>query len=233
MAAKIGRTLLVIMILFIAVSCKRSAVPPVATDVAPQAGDGTVTPISTDAGSSGDESTVPPTENQETTPETETSPTESVATPEPGPPQSSAPVLFTPVESGTLGEVWTLTDVRYGFHEGFLRVVVEMGEQRNSMPYYTLKEVDNAVVPFPSGPDASWGAARIDLVISDLYAYDAVVTTKFPLIPGDNPSVIKIGQYPTYDDARMGISIGLKQPSAYKIYELTSPVRIVIDIQYP
>ena len=228
MAAKILRTLLVIVILLLVVSCKRSAVPPVSTDVIPLEGDATVTPIPL-PDDAGDQTADPPAVTEE--PPTEIAPTETVMAPEP--PQTPPAVLFPLVESGVLGEVWTLSDVRYGFHDGLLRVVVEIAEPRSSTPFYTLKEVDNAVVPFPSGADASWGAARIDLVISDLYAYDATVTTKFPLIPGDNPSVIKIGQYPTYDDARFGFSIGLKAPSAYKIYELTSPVRIVIDIQYP
>ena len=210
MAAKLIRTLLVILILLLVVSCKRSAVPPVATDVAPQAGDATATPIFVISDSSGDGTATPPTGTEEVPPETEASPTETVNTPEP--PQTSPPVLFPPVESGVLGEVWTLSDVRFGFHDGFIRVVVEMGEARNSIPFYTLKEVDNAAVPFPSGADASWGTARIDLVISDLYAYDATVTTKFPLIPGDNPSVIKIGQYPTYDD----VADHYRVPALYK-----------------
>ena len=47
-----------------------------------------------------------------------------------------------------------------------------------------------------------------------------------------NPQVTHIGLYPTFSDAHLGFSIGLKEPSAYEVYELTNPVRIVIDVLY-
>ena len=75
-------------------------------------------------------------------------------------------------------------------------------------------------------------SARIDLVVSDLYAYDFPIAEHLPLIPPDNPWVTRIGLYPTFSDAHLGFSIGLKAPSAYKVYELTGPVRIVIDVLF-
>jgi hypothetical protein len=51
-------------------------------------------------------------------------------------------------------------------------------------------------------------------------------------VPPDNPKVTRIGSYPTFDDACLGFSIGLKSVSAYEVYELTDPVRIVIDVLF-
>jgi hypothetical protein len=122
--------------------------------------------------------------------------------------------------------------VRYGLRPERLRVVWEMAEPGNHVPLFEVVEVDNAADPFPTGHDPSWGAARIDLVVSDLYAYDFPLGERLPLIPSDNPWVTRIGLYPTFSDAHLGFSIGLKAPSAYRVYELTNPVRIVIDVLY-
>jgi hypothetical protein len=92
--------------------------------------------------------------------------------------------------------------------------------------------VDNAASPFPTGHDPSWGAARIDLIVSDLYARNSPIVEQLPLVLPDNPKVTRIGAYPTFDDARLGFSVGLKTASAYEVHELTDPVRIVIDVLF-
>jgi hypothetical protein len=133
---------------------------------------------------------------------------------------------------GRLGAIWTLADVRYGLHPDRLRVVWEMAEPGDHVPLFTAVEVDNAADPFPLGHDPSWGAARIDLVMSDVYAYDFPLDQRLPIILPDNPWVTRIGPYPTFSDAHLGFSIGLKKPLAYEVYELKNPVRIVIDVLY-
>jgi hypothetical protein len=133
-------------------------------------------------------------------------------------------------QGGRLGGVWNLADVRYGVHPDRLRVVVEMVEPRDHVPLYKVVEVDNAAEPFPAGHDPSWGTARIDLVVSDLYAYDSPAFEALPIAPVDNPTVTRFGHYPTFDDSSLGLSIGLKVVSAYEVHELTDPVRIVIDV---
>ena len=133
---------------------------------------------------------------------------------------------------GRLGKIWNLADVRYGSHPDRLRVVWEMVEPGDHVPLYEAVEVDNAADPFPTGHDPSWGAARIDLVVSDLYAYDFPLGKNLPIVLLDNPRVTRIGLYPTFSDSHLGFSIGLKEPAAYEVYELTDPVRIVIDVLY-
>jgi hypothetical protein len=141
-------------------------------------------------------------------------------------------------EGGTLGQVWQLADIRVGLHPDRIRVVWEMEEVRQSAPHFTMVEVDNAQTLFPSAPegqttyDPSWGQARIDVLISDLYAMGYPLQEQLPLMAPENPVVTKVGRYPTYDDALLGFSLGLKRPAAYEVITLTDPVRIVVDVLY-
>jgi len=136
-------------------------------------------------------------------------------------------------QGGALGGTWTLKDVRVGAHEDRFRVVIEVAESRAHAPFYEAIEVDNAAVPFPTGHDSTWGAARIDLTISDLYLFDFPVKERLPIPAPENPVVTRVGLYPTESDAHIGFSIGLREPAAYEAYYLTEPVRIVIDVLYP
>ena len=159
----------------------------------------------------------------------------STPTPQPPTPTStplpeSSAYLDVVQQGGRLGAIWNLADVRYHLHPDRLRVVWEMAEAGDHVPLFEVVEVDNAADPFPLGHDPSWGAARIDLVMSDVYAYDFPLSQRLPIIPPDNPQVTRIGLYPTFSDAHLGFSIGLKKPSAYEVYELKDPVRIVIDV---
>jgi hypothetical protein len=136
-------------------------------------------------------------------------------------------------QGGALGGTWTLKDVRVGAHEDRFRVVIEVTESREHAPFYEAIEVDNAAVPFPTGHDSTWGAARIDLIVSDLYIFDFPVGERLPITAPENPVVTRVGLYPTESDAHIGFSIGLREPAAYEAYYLTEPVRIVIDVLYP
>jgi hypothetical protein len=136
-------------------------------------------------------------------------------------------------QGGALGGTWTLKDVRIGVHEDRFRVVIEMNEPRDHAPFFEAIQVDNAAVPFPTGHDPAWGAARIDLVISDLYLFDFPVSERLPIPAPENPVVTRVDRYPTESDAHVGFSIGLRTPAAYQAYSLTDPVRIVIDVLYP
>ena len=156
--------------------------------------------------------------------------TATVADSSPTPTLEPSAYLDVVQEGGSLGKLWNLADVRYALHENRLRVVVEMVEPGDHVPRFEVVEVDNDESPFPSGHDPSWGAARIDLQVSDLYAYDSPAYEALPLVPPDNPRLTRLGRFPTYADSILGFSIGLKEVSAYEVHELTDPVRIVIDV---
>lgn len=161
------------------------------------------------------------------------SPPSRPATPTPTGAPGAAPSAYLGEvrRGGRLGETWSLAEVRYGVHADRVRLVWEMAEPRNHVPFFEAVEVDNDAHPFPTGHDPSWGAARIDLVISDLYPYGFPMRERLPVIPGDGP-VTRVGPYPTFSDSHLGFSIGLRTPTAYEVHELTSPVRVVIDVVY-
>jgi hypothetical protein len=164
----------------------------------------------------------------------------AAASPTSAPPPTSEPTgmpgsdyLGLKKQGGALGGNWTLKDVRVGAHEERFRVVIEVSESRDRAPFYEAVEVDNAAVPFPSGHDPAWGAARIDLIISDLYLFDFPIDEQLPIAAPENPIVTRVDRYPTESDAHIGFSIGLREPAAYEAYYLTEPVRIIIDVLYP
>ena len=163
-------------------------------------------------------------------------PTSSVPTdtPEPTytPTPTESPHLGVERLGGTLGRLWSLADVRVGIHADSVRVVFEVVEAGDRVPLYRAVEVDNEANPFPGGHDPTWGAARIDLFINDLYAYGYPLDEELPIELADDPLVNRVGSYPTYDGALLGFSIGLREPAAYEVHELTNPVRIVVDVLY-
>jgi len=138
-----------------------------------------------------------------------------------------------PQEVGSLGSTWTLSDLRVGIHPQRVRVVWEMAEARDTAPLTEITEVDNTRTAFPRRGallDPSWGAARIDIMIHDCYAYGVPLSDMLPIeVPGSS-IVTKVGVHPTFDDALLGFSIGLSKPAPYEVFTLTDPVRIVIDV---
>jgi hypothetical protein len=176
--------------------------------------------------------TATPTASPKPTDKERPSPTSTATVTGPSPSPTLEPSAYLDVvqEGGRLGRMWNLADVRYAIHEDRIRVVVEMVESGDHVPRFEVVEVDNEESPFPSGHDPSWGAARIDLLISDLYAYDSPAYEALPFEPQDHPRLTRIGRFPTYADSILGFSIGLKAVSAYEVHELTDPVRIVIDV---
>lgn len=157
--------------------------------------------------------------------------------PTPSPPivLTPPPYIGVPYEGGSLGYIWNLTDIRYEVQTDRVRLILEMEGGEEGIPHFHLVEVYNDQVLFPVAEgreayDPSWGEARIDVIISDLYAYDYPLNEKLPLIPPDNPLVTVIGLYPTYDDALLGFSIGLKVAAPYEVSTLESPAQIVIEV---
>jgi hypothetical protein len=152
-------------------------------------------------------------------------------TPTAGEPVSSV-LLGQRQEGGELGRIWSLANLRYGEHEDRLRLVIEMAESGTSVPRYTAVEVDNALNPFPGEVNPDWGPARIDIIISDLYAREYPLASELPVELQERP-VTAISRFPTFDDARLGFSLWLAEPAEFEIHELTEPVRIVVDVIYP
>ena len=133
-------------------------------------------------------------------------------------------------QGGQLGRVWNLADLRFAVRPDRVRIVLEMVEERDHVPFYRIVEVDNFSSPFPTGHDPTWGLGRIDILVSDLYAFGAPVFEELPIVLPDNPAVTRIGPYPTFEDSILGFSVGLKAITPYEVLELTEPVRLVLDV---
>jgi hypothetical protein len=140
------------------------------------------------------------------------------------------PLLGVMHQGGQLGRVWNLADLHFAVLPDRVRIVLEMVEDRDHVPFHRVVEVDNSASPFPTGHDPAWGVARIDIQVSDLYAYGSSVFAELPLVLSGNPAVTRIGQYPTFEDSILGFSIGLKAVATYQVVELTEPVRIVLEV---
>lgn len=224
------RVVLVVTLLMCAVlACaapQPTATPTPSITVAPET-TATETPQPTEPLTATPPATAPPEPTH-----TQTARLTATSGPEPTslPTRSPTPSLGVAQVGGRLGGVWNLVDVRYALHPDRLRFVLEMAEDRDHAPFYRVVEVDNMASPFPTGHDPSWGIARIDLVVSDLYGYDPPVLEKLPVVPPNNPRVTRIGQYPTFEDSILGFSIGLNSVAAFELRELTDPVRLVIDV---
>ena len=162
-----------------------------------------------------------------------------VETPTPGAPATTEAPSPTPepsgqrVEGGTLGGVWNLAAMRCGKHPNRFRLVLEMAETRGTVPYYTATLTDEATEPFPGERDPAWGSVRIDLVVSDLYAYDYPLGDRLPIEVEDNPVVTAVAMLPLFDDALLGFSIWLASSAAFEVHELTDPARLAVDVVYP
>ncbi|MEA3375376.1 MAG: hypothetical protein U9R72_04160 [Chloroflexota bacterium] len=186
-------------------------------------------------------------------PEAQSSPTASVSIlPTPTPTRGESPLaaptstpgespLETPaartserrVEGGTLGSIWNLAALRYAEHPDCFRLTLEMAEARATAPFHTVTLTDEETQPFPGTRDPAWGSVRIDLVVSDLYAYDYPLGDQLPIRVEGNPVVTAVSRLPLYDDALLGFSIWLESRADFEVHELTGPVRIAVDVLYP
>jgi hypothetical protein len=179
--------------------------------------------------------TVPPPETEE--PDAEPATTAVVTTtqvPATSVPTLAAPVgvLNVPKTGGEDGGRWTLVDLRYGLHADRLRIVWEFAEPGQVVPKYRAVEVDNAAAPPTTGDVTGLGVARIDLLLNGVQSA-AELDAKVPIEFEENPGVTRMVRYPTADETRLGFSIGLLQPVKFEVYELSAPVRIVLDVLYP
>ncbi len=168
------------------------------------------------------------------------SPPVMIGTPDGSAPSPEAPTSPPParpgeqrIEGGTLGTIWSLAGLRHGEHADRFRVVLELEEPGTTVPRYTAELANESTQPFPGVRDPDWGTVRIDLVVSDLYAYDYPLGERLPISVADNPVVNAITRFPIFDDALLGFSIWLDAPARFEVHELTEPVRLVVDVIYP
>jgi hypothetical protein len=158
-------------------------------------------------------------------------------------PETTAPVPVTcaPQTGGQDGVYMNLTDVRVGAHDGFDRVVFEFEEPdpnpagNGGIPHFQIK---TAKPPFTEDPsdlpiDVEGDAfARIVFQGASGYDFDGNATYDGPrrLTPGFGTlaQVVEGGDF----EATMTWILGLSRPTCWRITELHSPERLVIDFHH-
>jgi hypothetical protein len=120
--------------------------------------------------------------------------------------------------------------VRIGTHEGFDRVVFELGGDQ--VPGYHLAYLDGPAVQCASGaPIAVKGSARLSIRLQPALAHDA---SGAPVVPAETTSALPVIQEVARScdveaDASWVVGVSARKP--FRVFELASPARLVVDVQ--
>jgi hypothetical protein len=130
---------------------------------------------------------------------------------------------------GVAGASGTVSSVRFAHHDGYDRLVIGFATS-NSMPEYRLTQQNSATFTqdASSRPVTLEGSAGIRAVLrnSDIVAG----------APGDQkaglPELREVANIGNFERV-VSYGIGLKDAACFRVIELSSPTRLVIDIQTP
>lgn len=138
------------------------------------------------------------------------------------------------VGTGTAGALVTPTDMRYGRHDGYDRVVIDLAG--TGTPGWRAEYVDS-----PQGQASGEvvdvdGAAYLDVMVTDV-AYpgeDGQPEYAGPdAIVAPSGGVIREVRFAGVFEGTMQVVIGLDATTPFRVYALTDPTRLVIDAQLP
>jgi hypothetical protein len=184
----------------------------------------------------GDEESPSPTD---TSPATEAVPTgtastvASTATLEPGVTPEPFEGTRGPidVEKPPAPPVSVLTDVRIGLHEGYDRFVLEFEER---LPGYRISYIDAPVTQCASGEEVPVeGAAILEVRMYPGASYDEQGNPVFPeqRVSAGLPSIIEATKTCDFE-AVLTWTLGLTEEADFRVYELTQPFRLVVDVEH-
>lgn len=130
------------------------------------------------------------------------------------------------------GSKLTVTDIRTGVHDGFDRVVYELGG--TGVPGWRVGYVDRAVQD-GSGTDVQVAGGAILQVLIDgsAYPFDSGVdqySGPQPVLAAPGGSVVEVNGAGVFEGVTQSF-IGITEPgTAFSVYALTGPTRLVIDV---
>lgn len=133
------------------------------------------------------------------------------------------------------GSKLTVTDIRTGTHDGFDRVVYELGG--TGTPGWRVGYVDRAVQD-GSGNDVQVAGGAILQVLIDgsAYPFDSGVeqySGPYPVLAAPGGSVVEVNGAGVFEGVTQSF-IGIAEPgTAFSVYSLTGPTRLVIDVARP
>lgn len=127
----------------------------------------------------------------------------------------------------------TVTDVRVGHHDGYDRVVLELGG--TGTPGWRVEYVDSATEdPSDTAVELSGDSVLQVMVNGTAYPYDTGLT-EFPLreavtAPGTTAvtEAVLLGTFEAQSQALIGVD---GDPRPFRAYLLPDPARVVVDVQ--
>jgi hypothetical protein len=130
---------------------------------------------------------------------------------------------------GVAGAAATVYDVRVAHHDGYDRLVIGL-PTANTMPQYQLTQQATAhFVRDASGqPVVVSGSSGIRFVIRNADIVGGAPSDLTPNLP-EIREVAQIGNF----ERVVSYGVGLATPACFRVLELSSPTRLVIDVQTP
>jgi hypothetical protein len=135
------------------------------------------------------------------------------------------------VRDASVQAAGVLRDVRTARHDGYDRVVFEFSEE---LPNYHLEYVDRPVRKCGSGdPTAVAGEAWLEVRLVPAHAHDERGT---PTID-DRERELQLGVLRELEltcdfEAHVTWVLGLARPNRFRVLELRSPLRLVVDVRH-
>ncbi|NJP96303.1 GerMN domain-containing protein [Nonomuraea sp. FMUSA5-5] len=133
--------------------------------------------------------------------------------------------LSLPVQAAQLAPVPTLTGVRVAHHPGFDRLVFEF---RGRLPHTVQTRYVNRVVDQATGRTVGLvGDALLRVRFEEASTATGPARTTYPL-----PGVIQVASATPYN-SELTYGVGLSRQAPFRVYKLTRPSRVVVDITTP
>jgi hypothetical protein len=194
-------------------------------------------------GGTDDSPTPDPSETATTSPGPSEPPTDASPTPTddgttPADDATEAPVPFPAntdpdIQELTAEAALTVTDIRVGHHEGFDRVVFELGG--TGAPGWRVEYVDQPIDDGSGNLATVAGDAYLQVMISGSgYPMDTGVeeyTDPNPVVGGDDGEVEEVllrGVFEGYTQAFVGVD---DERRPFRVFALEDPTRVVVDVR--
>jgi hypothetical protein len=127
-----------------------------------------------------------------------------------------------------------LTAVRTGRHVDFERIVIELSDQGSGVPGYHVEYIDKPLIECGSGEQVfPVGDAWLEIRMQPLDAHTQEGQPTVSHRPVATPGLGNVlALYMTCDfEAMTTLVIAVRSPNDFRVFDLASPRRIVVDIQ--
>jgi hypothetical protein len=126
----------------------------------------------------------------------------------------------------------TVSDIRVGRHEGFDRVVFEVGG--TGTPGWDVRYVDEASSQGSGDPVEVDGDAVLQVTLTGAgYPYDTGVDEfSGGPVTGDSVVVTEVVWDATFEGTSVAF-VGTSGEVPFRVYELTDPTRVVLEVAHP